>query len=70
MPAFTFEKISAPIPANGNVAPALGQSAANVPAAKKPSGVMVQIFGRLVETRADRAQRVEQSIARRDPKQG
>ena len=58
MPAFTFEKISPPIPHNS--APVSTESPA-----KKQKGVMVQIFGRLVETRVDRAQRVEQGIAAR-----
>jgi hypothetical protein len=42
-----------------------------MPPANKPPGVMVQIFSRLVETRVDRTQRVDQAIAarrERDPK--
>jgi hypothetical protein len=62
MPAFTFEKISPPIPHGGATAPAQSNEIATV---KKPPGVIVQIFGRLVETRVDRAQRVEQGIAAR-----
>lgn len=62
MPAFTFEKISPPIDPRSVPSPV-------EPAVKKQRGVMVQIFSRLVETRVDRAQRVEQSITRsgRDP---
>jgi hypothetical protein len=70
MPAFTFEKISPPNPHN-NGTPGSTQSSANMPPANKPPGVMVQIFSRLVETRVDRTQRVDQAIAarrERDPK--
>ena len=68
MPAFTFEKISPPpVVSSGPVS--------STPAIeKKPRGVIVQIFGRFVEARVERAQRVEESIiARREqrpPKQG
>jgi hypothetical protein len=63
MPAFTFEKISPPIPHG----PESAESTE-----KKSRGVILQIFSRLVETRVERAQRVEQSIASREPqpKQG
>jgi hypothetical protein len=66
MPAFTFEKISPPIPP-GPVSP--GEN--NVtPIEKKQRGVIIQIVGRLVEKRAERAQRVEQSItARREQRE-
>jgi hypothetical protein len=61
MPAFTFEKISPPIPP-GPVSPV----EKNVPPIeKKPRGVMVQIVGRLVEKRVERAQRVEESLVTR-----
>jgi hypothetical protein len=62
MPAFTFEKISPPIPHGGATAP-------SQPTAKKQPGVMVQIFGRLVETRVDRTRRIEQDIAARREQQ-
>jgi hypothetical protein len=63
MPAFTFEKISPPIPP-GSAAPT-EKNAASIE--KKPPGVIVQIVGRFVEKRVERAQRVEQSIiARRE----
>jgi hypothetical protein len=63
MPAFTFEKISPPDP----VAP----SENNIPSIeKKQRGVIVQIVGRFVEKRVERAQRVEQSIiARREQRE-
>jgi hypothetical protein len=62
MPAFTFEKISPPKPHDS--------TAVATPApAKKQRGVMVQIFGRLTETRARRAQQIQQSLPRRDPQQ-
>jgi hypothetical protein len=51
MPAFSFEKISPP----NSHAPA-------APVAKKQRGVIVQILGRFVESREERAQRVEKSI--------
>jgi hypothetical protein len=44
MPVFTFEKISPPL---RRVPP-------SAPAAEKPRGVIVQILGRFVETRAER----------------
>ena len=58
MPAFTFEKISPPIP-SGSVAPIKK----NVdPNQKKQRGVIVQIVGRFVEKWAERAQRVETGV--------
>jgi len=54
MPAFSFEKISPPI-----------SHAPVAPVEKKQRGVIVQIFGRFVETREQRAQRVEKSITDR-----
>ncbi len=59
MPAFSFEKISPP--SSGAPVP---------PIEKKQRGVIVQILGRLVEARAERAQRVEKSIiARREQRE-
>jgi hypothetical protein len=66
MPAFTFEKISPPIPP-GPVSPTEKTVS---PIEKKPRGVIVQIVGRLVEKRVERAQRAEQSsIARREQRE-
>jgi hypothetical protein len=62
MPAFTFEKISPPIPP-GSAAPT-EKNAASIE--KRPPGVIVQIVGRLVEKRV---QRVEQSITARREQQ-
>jgi hypothetical protein len=57
MPAFSFEKITPP-PVNRGPAPAIE---------KKQRGVIVQILGRFVEARAERAERVEEGIiARRE----
>jgi hypothetical protein len=66
MPAFTFEKISPPI-SSGSVAP----TQKNVdPNQKRQRGVIVQMVGRFVEKRAERAQRVEASIiARREQRE-
>jgi hypothetical protein len=62
MPAFSFEKI-APPSSHGPVAPA----EKNV---KKQRGVIVQMLGRFVEARVERAQRVEKSIiARREQRE-
>jgi hypothetical protein len=60
MPAFSFEKISPPPKNLGPHGP--------VPAIeKKQRGVIVQILGRFVEARAERAERVEEGIiARRE----
>ena len=67
MPAFTFEKISPPPIPPDPVPPAEKNVA---PIEKKPRGVIVQIVGRLVEKRVERAQRVEQSvIARREQRE-
>ena len=61
MPAFSFEKISPPPVNNRGPIPAIE---------KKQRGVIVQILGRFVEARADRAQRVEETIiARREQRQ-
>jgi hypothetical protein len=62
MPAFSFEKISPPPtnlgPVNRGPVPAIE---------KKQRGVIVQILGRFVEARVERAERVEESIiARRE----
>ena len=51
MPAFTFEKISPPRRAPGPI-PSIE---------KKQRGVIVQVLGRFVEARVQRAERVEQS---------
>jgi hypothetical protein len=60
MPAFSFEKISPP-PVNRGPNPAIE---------KKQRGVIVQILGRFVEARVDRAQRVEETIiARREQRE-
>jgi hypothetical protein len=58
MPAFSFEKISPPTrPGPGPVAPI----------EQKQRGVIVQILGRFVEARVERAQRAEKGvIARRE----
>jgi hypothetical protein len=59
MPAFSFEKISPP-PRHAPVAPI----------EKPPRGVIVQILGRFVERRVERAQRVENNIiARREQRE-
>lgn len=58
MPAFTFEKISAPV----------RRKAIN-PTAKKQRGVIGQVIDRLVGTRAKRIPRAERS-ARREEKSG
>ena len=50
MPAFTFEKISPPV-RRGPIAPI----------ESKQRGVIVQVLGRFVEARVQRAERVEQS---------
>ena len=64
MPAFTFEKISPPPAVHGSA------PAPVPPIEKKPRGVIVQIFGRLVETRGERAQRVQKNIIdRREQKE-
>jgi len=52
MPAFTFEKI-APPPAGRNPAP---------PTEKKSRFVILQLLGRLVETRLKRAMRVRRTF--------
>jgi hypothetical protein len=61
MPAFSFEKISPPI--RHDPVPTIE---------KKQRGVIVQVLGRFVEARVERAQRVEQSIIdrreQREPK--
>jgi hypothetical protein len=62
MPAFTFEKISPPIPP-GSAAPT-EKNAASIE--KKPPSVIVQIVGRLVEKRVGR---VEQSVTARREQQ-
>ncbi|MDB5501406.1 MAG: hypothetical protein JWR89_1308 [Tardiphaga sp.] len=51
MPAFTFEKISPP-PRRGPIPPI----------EKKQRGVIVQVLGRFVEARVQRAERLDQSI--------
>ena len=51
MPAFSFEKISPPI-----------SHAPGAPVEKKHRGMIIQILGRLVEARVERAQRVDKSI--------
>jgi hypothetical protein len=57
MPVFSFEKISPPPVNHGPVAAS----------EKKQRGVIVQILGRFVEARAERAERVEKAIiARRE----
>ncbi len=57
MPAFSFEKISPP-PVNHGSVPTIE---------KRPRGGIVQILGRFVEARAERAERVEEGIiARRE----
>jgi hypothetical protein len=59
MPAFSFEKISPP-PRHDPVEPI----------EKQPRGVIVQILGRFVERRVERAQRVENNIiARREQRE-
>lgn len=50
MPAFTFEKISPPV-RRGPIAPVV----------QKQRGVIVQVLGRFVEARVQRAERVEQT---------
>jgi hypothetical protein len=56
MPAFTFEKISPP-PRRGPIPPI----------EQKQRGVIVQVLGRFVEARVQRAERIEQaSLVRRD----
>ena len=56
MPAFTFEKISPPV-RRGPIAPVV----------QKQRGVIVQVLGRFVEARVQRAERVEQTdLERRD----
>jgi hypothetical protein len=66
MPAFTFEKISPPV-APDSVA-SLQKNVA--PNQIKHRGVIVQIVGRFVEKRAERAQRVEAGIiARREQRE-
>ncbi|HEY8333137.1 MAG TPA: hypothetical protein VIQ05_05015 [Tardiphaga sp.] len=50
MPAFTFEKISPPV-RRGPIPPI----------EQKQRGVIVQVLGRFVEARMQRAERVEQS---------
>ncbi len=58
MPAFSFEKISAPV-RRGPLAPV----------AKKQRGVIVQILDRFVEARVKRTLRAEKGAsARRQPK--
>ena len=57
MPAFTFEKISPPV-RRGPIAPIV----------KKQRGVIVQILGRFVEARVQRAQRAEKGVVVRKPK--
>jgi hypothetical protein len=64
MPAFTFEKISPP--ARGPIAPAKIS-----PTEQKPRGVIVQVLGRFVEARVQRAERVEKgTLTRRDEPPG
>jgi hypothetical protein len=64
MPAFTFEKISPPIPP-GSVSPIEKNPP---PSPKDQRSVIVQIMGRFVEKRV---QRVEQSITgRREQRKG
>jgi hypothetical protein len=56
MPAFTFEKISPPV-RRGPIPPV----------EQKQRGVIVQVLGRFVEARVQRAERVEQAdLKRRD----
>ena len=58
MPAFTFEKISPPVP-RGQIPPT----------AKKQRGVIVQILDRFVEARVKRTLRTKKSVvARREKK--
>ena len=57
MPAFTFEKISPP-----------EQPGPIAPAPETQRGVIVQIIGRLAETRAKRSQRKEAKAAGHQPK--
>jgi hypothetical protein len=52
MPAFTFEKISPPQRRGPGTIPSIE---------KKQRGVIVQVLGRFVEARVQRAERVEQS---------
>jgi hypothetical protein len=57
MPAFTFEKISPPVPPRGPLPPIV----------KKQRGVVVQILNRFVEARVKRTQRQDEAIiARRE----
>lgn len=62
MPAFTFEKISPPRTSNGPVAGVTGAAPA---IEKKQRGAIIQILGRFVERRVDRAQRVEKRVTAR-----
>ena len=57
MPAFSFEKISAPV-RRGPIAPI----------AKKQRGVIVQILDRFVETRVKRTLREEEGVIARRPR--
>ena len=57
MPAFTFEKISPPV-RRGPIAPI----------ESKQRGVIVQVLGRFVEARVQRAERVEQASQSRREK--
>ena len=56
MPAFTFEKISPPVPP-GQVPPLV----------KKRRGVIVQILDRFVEARVKRALKEEKGVIARNP---
>jgi hypothetical protein len=65
MPAFTFEKISPPVP-NGSMPPDAAESTTVV---RRQRGVIVQILDRFVETRVRRTLRGEKGvIARHGPK--
>ena len=55
MPAFTFEKISPPV-RRGPIAPVV----------QKQRGVLVQVLGRFVEARVQRAERNESNPDRPD----
>jgi hypothetical protein len=61
MPAFTFEKISPPTGRDPSPAS---------PIEKKPRNIIIQVLGRFVEKRGERAQRVENDlVARREQRE-
>ena len=59
MPAFTFEKISPPAPANRGPIPPIAN--------KKQRGVIVQMLDRFVEARVKRGLREDKGVIARNP---